>query len=67
MARLGVPCIICGETALLTEEEEFFAINSNMQLPAKVCGKCKLAVKWARAQMVSRTKIIIDKEEKENG
>ena len=38
--RLGTPCIVCGETVQLTENEEML-VRRGHNIPSKMCDKCK--------------------------
>lgn len=48
--RLGVACIICGETIELTPNEET-SLYYGHGIGSKVCDKCKQAVLYIREKM----------------
>lgn len=48
--RLGVACIICGETVELTSNEEV-SLYYGHNIGSKVCDKCKQAVLYIREQL----------------
>lgn len=45
---VGVPCVICGETVILTPNEE---MASRYKTIVKVCDKCKQAIMKIREQI----------------
>ena len=57
-ASIGVECLICGQSVLLTEFEEMVARNHSIY---KVCDKCKQAVMKMRETIEHK-----DKKEKHN-
>jgi hypothetical protein len=50
LPRLGVDCIICGETIELTPNEEA-SLYYGHSIGSKVCDKCKQAVLYIREKM----------------
>lgn len=48
--RMATYCIICGESVLLTEEEEA-TLRYGHHIHSKVCDKCKAAILHMREQM----------------
>lgn len=54
---LGTPCIVCGETVLLTEDEEMF-VYGGCKIQSKMCDKCKKAVLFIREQLDRTTEIL---------
>lgn len=48
--RLGKPCIVCGETAYLTLEEES-RVRYGLNIESKICDKCRQAILYMREQM----------------
>lgn len=48
--KLAMPCIICGESVELTEEEEM-SLSYGNHIRSKVCNECRSAVLYMRAHM----------------
>jgi hypothetical protein len=48
--KLAMPCIICGESVELTEEEEM-SLSYGDHVRSKVCNECRSAVLYMRAHM----------------
>lgn len=49
-AQLCTSCIVCGESVLLTEQEEI-SLQYGHSIHSKVCDKCKAAVLYMREHM----------------
>ena len=48
-------CMVCGSTISITAREA-------TGVCLKICDECKQAIKWAKLQMRSKTKIVIENE-----
>lgn len=48
--KLAIPCIICGESVELTEEEEM-SLSYGDHVRSKVCNECRSAVLYMRDHM----------------
>lgn len=48
--KICLPCIVCGESAELTKEEEV-RLDYGRHVGSKVCDKCKAAILYMRDQM----------------
>ena len=49
-AQLGTPCIVCGKSVPLTENEALL-VGRGHCIHSKVCDKCKEAVVYIREQL----------------
>lgn len=48
--RLCMPCLICGESVVLTQEEEL-SLQYGHSVHSKICDKCKQAILHIRKQI----------------
>ena len=48
--HLGISCLVCGESVPLTEIEEI-RFEHKMNIPIKICDKCRAAILYVREQM----------------
>ena len=48
--KLAMPCIICGESVELTEEEEM-SLSYGDHVRSKVCNECRSAILYMRERM----------------
>lgn len=55
--QLGTPCIVCGETVPLTEDEEML-VYGGRNIQSKMCDKCKKAVLFIRELLDRPTEIL---------
>lgn len=48
--NIGIDCLICGETVVLTENEEL-SLEYGVRLNPKICNKCKATILYVRKQL----------------
>ncbi len=48
--QLAMPCLVCGEGIVLTEEEEA-GMYYGHHVHSKICDKCRAAILYMREQM----------------
>lgn len=49
-AQLEIPCIVCGETVPLTENEKMLVCGGHI-IQSQMCDKCKKAVLFIRERL----------------
>lgn len=57
--RIGVACIVCGETVLLNEHE-VLALKHRHNVDVKVCDECKKAILYIRDKLSTAGRAIMD-------